>query len=132
VLCKVLFISSQHAIEPGQKLLGAVVRVHDNGDAIGGSNVTDVMGTSNGSEDGSSLVLVGDSLACKEGSATVRELDNDGRLDITSSLYNTMERKTRNNVSASVGRERSSKLGRGVGLSSVHPQADGQGEEDTE
>jgi hypothetical protein len=86
VLGEVLLISGEHTVEPGEELLGAVVRVDDDGDTVGLGDGTDVVGTGNSSEDGSSLVLVGDSLSGVVGSTTVRELDDNGRLGITGSL----------------------------------------------
>jgi len=86
VLLEVLLISSKHTIEPRKKLLGTVVRVQDDGDTVGLGDGTDVVGTSDGTENGSSLTLVGDALSGIVRSTTVGELDDDGRLGITSGL----------------------------------------------
>lgn len=58
-------ISSEHAIEPREELLGAVVGVEDNGNAVGGGNGSDVVGTGDGTGDGGSLVSVVDTLFCE-------------------------------------------------------------------
>lgn len=55
-------ISIEHAVQPGEELLGAVVSVEDDGDAIGGSDGADVVGTSDGTGDGSLLAVIGDTL----------------------------------------------------------------------
>lgn len=55
-------ISSEHAIEPREELLGAVVGVEDDGNAVGGGNGSDVVGTGDGTGDGGSLVSVVDTL----------------------------------------------------------------------
>jgi len=86
MLLKVLLVGSEHAIKPGKELLGAVVRVNDDGDTVRLGDSTDVVGTSDGTEDGSGLTLVGDSLSGVEGSTTVGELDDDGGLCVTGSL----------------------------------------------
>ncbi len=44
VLLEVLLISLQHAIEPGEQLLGTVVGVENNRDAIRSSDLTDILG----------------------------------------------------------------------------------------
>lgn len=62
MLLEVALILVEHTVQPGQKLLGAVVGVQDDGDAVGGGDATDVVGAGNGTSDGSFLVGVGDAL----------------------------------------------------------------------
>lgn len=81
-----LLVGIEHAVQPGQKLLGAVVGVEDDGDAIGGSNGADVVSRGNGTLDGSLLVLVVDALAGEVGGTTLRGLQDDGRLLVAGSL----------------------------------------------
>lgn len=62
---EVSLIGVEHAVEPGKQLLGAVVGVQDNGDAIRGSNLADVVSTGDGAGDGGGLVAVADALFVK-------------------------------------------------------------------
>lgn len=62
---EVSLICGEHAIEPGEELLGAVVGVKDDGDAVSGSDGSDVIGTGDGTGDGSSLVRVVHALISK-------------------------------------------------------------------
>lgn len=59
---EVALILVEEAIEPREELLGAVVGVKDNGDTVGGSNATDVVGSSDTTGNGGFLVLVADTL----------------------------------------------------------------------
>jgi hypothetical protein len=79
-------VGVDHAIEPGEELLGAVVGVKDDGDAVGGSNRTDVVASGNGTSDRGLLVLVGHTLTGEVSGTAVGELENDGRLGVTGSL----------------------------------------------
>lgn len=67
-------IGIHHAVEPWEELLGAVVGVEDNGDAVGGGDGADVVSGSNGTGDRSLLVLVVDTLTGEVGSTTLRDL----------------------------------------------------------
>lgn len=58
VLLEVSLVGIEHAIQPGQKLLRAVVGVEDNGNAVSRGNGANVVGSSDGAGDGSGLVLV--------------------------------------------------------------------------
>jgi hypothetical protein len=69
-----------------------VVRVQNDGNAIGLGDLANVVGTSDGSEDGGGLTLVRDTLSGVESSTTVGELDDNGRLVVTSSLYLNLNR----------------------------------------
>lgn len=62
VLLEVGLVGVEHAVQPWQKLLGAVVGVEDDGNAVNGCNSADIVGGSDGTSDGSLLVLVVDTL----------------------------------------------------------------------
>lgn len=62
VLLVVGLISVEHAVQPGQQLLGAVIGVKDDGDAVGRGDGADVLGTGNGTSDRSFLTTVGNAL----------------------------------------------------------------------
>jgi hypothetical protein len=62
VRLEVALVLVEQAVQPGQQLLGAVVGVEDDGDAVGWGNAADVVGAGNGTGDGSFLVRVGDAL----------------------------------------------------------------------
>ncbi len=82
-------VSSRSARSPNlpwKQLLGAVVRVKDDWDAVVLGHEPDVLRAGDGAEDGGLLVLVADALAGQEGGAAVRELNDDGRLDLPCSL----------------------------------------------
>lgn len=79
-------IGFEHTVHPGEKLLGAVVRVHDDGDTEERSDGTDVVGSGDGTGNGGLLALVGGFLTSKEVSTTVGGLQDDGGTSLTSSL----------------------------------------------
>lgn len=58
MLLEVALVLVEHAVQPGQQLLGAVVGVHNDWDAVGGGDATDVVGASDGASDGTFLVGV--------------------------------------------------------------------------
>lgn len=62
MLLEVGLVGVHHAVEPWQELLGAVVRVQDDGDAVARCDGTDVVCTSHGAGDGCLLALVGNAL----------------------------------------------------------------------
>ena len=68
------------------QLLGAVVGVEDNWDAVCGRDGADIVGTSDGSLDGSALVLVVDTLSGEVCGTTLGHLEDDGGLGIAGSL----------------------------------------------
>jgi len=84
----------EHAIKPREKLLGAVICMHDDGDAVQGSDGADIVGAGNGTSNRGFLLFgtVLDTLAGKEGSTTLRALNDDRGLAITSRF------ETRNTV----------------------------------
>lgn len=86
VLLEILLISVKHAVQPGQQLLGAVVGVQDNGDAVCRGNGTDVVSGGNGALDGGGLVLVVNALTGEVGGTTLRGLQDDGRLGVAGGL----------------------------------------------
>ena len=59
---EVSLILVEHAIQPGKKLLRAVVGVKNDGDAILRGDRSDVVGTGDGTSDGGFLVRVGNTL----------------------------------------------------------------------
>jgi hypothetical protein len=95
---KVGLIGIEHAIEPRQKLLGAVVGVQDDGDTVGGSDRADVVGSRNGTSNRSSLVSVAHTLAGEVSGTTLGHLDDDGGLGITSSLQRSNDGGGRSDV----------------------------------
>ena len=62
VKLEVALILVEQAIEPREELLGAVVGVKDNGNAVGGGNATDVVGGSDTTSNGGLLAVVADTL----------------------------------------------------------------------
>lgn len=86
VLLEVLLIGVEHTVQPWQKLLGAVVGVEDNGDAVGRSDRANVVGSSDSASNRSGLVTVGNALAGEVSSTTLGGLQDDGRLGIAGSL----------------------------------------------
>ena len=84
---EVLLISFKTTIQPRKELLGAVVSVENDGNTVSFSNSMDILGTSDRTENGVALGLIGlDALTTDEGSTTVRELDDDGAVDSSSSF----------------------------------------------
>jgi hypothetical protein len=65
MLLEVLLISIQHAIEPWKEFLGAVIGVENDGNAIGGSNSTDIVGSRDSSCNRSLLFPVCDTFSCE-------------------------------------------------------------------
>ena len=85
VLLEVSLVGLKHTIEPGQKLLGAVVRVEDDGDAVVRGHLADVEGHGDGTGGGGVGVLGG--LASEVGSAAVGDLDHDGAVVLLTGLH---------------------------------------------
>lgn len=59
---EVALVLIEHTIEPGQELLGAVVGVEDDGDAVGGGNAADVVSSGDRAGNGGVLAIVADTL----------------------------------------------------------------------
>ena len=62
MLLEVLLVLIEHAVQPGEELLSAVVGVQDHRDAVRRGNAADVIGSGDGTDDGGELVGVGDAL----------------------------------------------------------------------
>lgn len=62
LLLEVSLVGIEHAIEPREELLGAVVGVKDDGDAVGGSERADIVGSGDRASNGSGLVGVAHTL----------------------------------------------------------------------
>ncbi len=69
-----LLVGIEHAIEPWEELLGAVVGVEDDGNAICGGNGADVVGGSDGTGNGCLLATVCNTLTGEVGSTTLGDL----------------------------------------------------------
>ena len=82
----VLLVGFQHAVEPREVLLVAVVGVQDDGDAIGRGNGADVVGSRDGTLDHGLLLRDLEALAGEESRATARNLKNDGGLQVLGGL----------------------------------------------
>lgn len=61
---EVALILVEHAIQPGQQLLCAVVGVQNDRNTVGGSNAADVVSSCDGTGNGSLLIAVGNTLDC--------------------------------------------------------------------
>lgn len=85
-LLEVLLVGIEHAVQPRQELLGAVVGVQNDGDVVCGGEGANVVRGSNGTGNGGLLVGVGHALAGEVGSTTLRGLQDDGRLGVAGSL----------------------------------------------
>jgi hypothetical protein len=96
-------IGLQHSVKPGEKLLGTVVSVKDDGafedisqrseamiiehiHAVTLRNSPYMLGCSDGTYDASFLFTIGKTFSCKVGSAALRGLNDDRSLDVTSRL----------------------------------------------
>ena len=92
-LLEVLLIRLQAAVQPGQQLLGAVIRVKHHRHAVRSGHRVHVLGTHDRTHDGVALLSVGlQTLARDEGGTTVGELDDDGALHRRSSLETGVHR----------------------------------------
>ena len=76
---EVLLIRVEETIEPGKKLLGAVVGVEDDGNAVGGSNAADVVGSGDTTGNGGLLAVIADTL--RDISGLLGAVDPDARRD---------------------------------------------------
>ena len=88
MLLEELLIFIQHAVKPREKLLGAMISVKNNWDAIGGSHSANVVGRGDGADHGCFLLLgtVLETLSSEVGGTTLGCLQDDGRLLIAGSL----------------------------------------------
>lgn len=83
---EVALILIHHAVEPGEELLGAVVGVKNDGNAVGGSNGTDVVSSGDGTGNGGGLALIANTLTGEVSSTTLGDLQADGGLLVASGL----------------------------------------------
>ena len=79
-----LLVGLEHAVEPGEELLGAVVGMEDDGDAVVLGDGTDVHGEGDGAGHGGVRLL--DGLADHEGAPSVGDLDHDGTVVLLGGL----------------------------------------------
>ena len=96
-----LLVGLEHAVEPGEELLGAVVRVEDDGDAVVLGNGTDVHGKGDGTGDGGVGLL--DGLADHEGTSSVGDLDHDGTVVLLGGLEAGVDGRGRGAVDGGCG-----------------------------
>jgi hypothetical protein len=78
ILGKIGFVSLEHAVEPREELLGAVIRVKNDRNAVEGSQGAHMKSQGNGSSGRGVGVL--DALSTQEGTASVGHLNHDGGL----------------------------------------------------
>jgi hypothetical protein len=83
---EVALILIHHAVEPGEELLGAVVGVENNGNAVGRGNGADVVSSGDGTGNGGGLAIIADTLTSEVGSTTLGDLQADGGLLVASGL----------------------------------------------
>lgn len=83
---EVALILVHHAVEPGKELLGAVIGVEDNGNAVGRGNGADVVSSGDGTGNGGGLAVIADALTSEVGSTTLGDLQADGGLLVASGL----------------------------------------------
>lgn len=98
VVLEPLLIGVKHAIEPWEELLGAVVGVKDDWDAVCWSNSADVVCSSNGTSDGGLLVAVLDTLTGEVSGTTLGNLEDDWGLGVTGSLESSNASRGGGNV----------------------------------
>jgi hypothetical protein len=84
-------ISSEHTIKPRKKLLGTMIRVNKDRNAISLGNGTDILSTRDSTENRSFLMLIINSLTSNESSTTVGELDNNRRLVLFGSFKSSID-----------------------------------------
>ena len=98
VLLEVRLIGVEHAVEPWEELLGAVVGVEDDWNAVGWSDGADVVRGGDGTLYRGGLVLVVDALAGEVGSTTLGGLEDDWSLRIAGSFEGSDNSGRRGNV----------------------------------
>jgi hypothetical protein len=78
-----------------------VVGVEDDGDAVGGGDGADEVGGSDGAGDRTGLVgTVGKTLTTEEVGTTLRDLEDDGRLEVAGGLEGGVDSRRRGDVLA--------------------------------
>lgn len=99
VLLEVGLVGVEHAVEPGEELVGAVVGVEHDGDTVSGGDGADEVSGGDGTGDRALLLgRVGEALATEEVGATLRDLEDDGRLVVAGGLENGVDNRRRGNV----------------------------------
>jgi hypothetical protein len=88
VLLEEALILIDHAVQPRQKLLGTVVGMQDDGDAIDRGDGSHIVGGGDRTGDGSLLVSIGETLAREEGCTALRDLDNNRRVCLLGGFKN--------------------------------------------
>lgn len=86
VLLEVCLICRNHAIEPWEKLLGAVIGVKHDWNTVDRSNRADVVSSGNGTVDAGVLAFIGDTFSSKVCSATLGGLEDDRTLLVAGSF----------------------------------------------
>jgi len=86
-LLEVLLGGGKETVDPGKPGLLAMVGVEDDGDAVEGGDLTDVLGGGDGTGDGGNVVGVVEGLAGDELSATLGEGDHDGTAVLGGGLH---------------------------------------------
>lgn len=72
-----LLVGIEHAVQPGKELLGAVVGVEHDWNAIGGCDGLDVVSCGDGASNGGRLILVVDALATEVRRTALGKLEDD-------------------------------------------------------
>lgn len=120
VQLEVLLVLIEQAVEPWQQLLSTVVGVQNDGDAVGGSDATDVVSSGDTTSNGGLLLAVGDTLRRKDqyhlstpsffgpcsrtylasevSGTTVGELQDDGAVLVAGSLEGSDNGRRRGDV----------------------------------
>jgi hypothetical protein len=114
VLLEVRLVGIEHAVEPWQELLGAVVRVEDDGDTVVRGDGSNVVGSSGRSSDGGLLVAVGKTLTTEESGSSLRELEDDRGVDVPGGLEDTVHDRRRSDVDGGDGKLERSALEKSV------------------
>ena len=69
-----MIVYLEHAFQPGQQLLGTMIRMEDDRDLVGRSNAPNVVCAGNSTHDGSFLVLVVNTFPAEVGGTPLRHL----------------------------------------------------------
>mmetsp|Transcript_7808 Transcript_7808/g.16952 ORF Transcript_7808/g.16952 Transcript_7808/m.16952 type:complete len:555 (+) Transcript_7808:472-2136(+) len=87
---EVVLVVCEHAVKPRQQLLRAVIRVHEDGNAVGRGHAAHIVRAADGSQDGCLLLVVWQALPCEEGRATLGELNHDGPVQFLARLKDSV------------------------------------------
>ena len=102
-LLEVLLGGGKEAVDPGKPGLLAMVGVEDDGDAVEGGDLTDVLGGGDGTGDGGKVVGVVEGLTGDELSATLGEGDHDGTAVLGGGLHAGVDGVGSNDVDSGDG-----------------------------